>query len=329
MSSSQNPIAAPSARLVIDGGNIPFGAYQAIYHQITKKIEKLYKEHNDAYDIHFSDIQDLHLRLEQLISQYQVKGKSVEINHSLSESQTRTYSSFEKFKISDVTTRSCTKKINYSLDFLVVLPAEIPEAEDIAQRFKVDISLYSPKQSENGLAFAPAMFRFFGLGDSIDVTIEYSDYSVAIALQAVIDSWVANLKSRKTSTIIKALSSLDASKGDIVIRMIAAVPFFSAFFFIVSKEEFTVERMLHLLFFVIGISVFFSGLSLFLWRKVVEGALSLIPSTRIYVTSGDEVRHAEEGVGFKKTISVISSITALAASVSVKLFSALIFSVLK
>lgn len=99
-------LQAPERKgIVISEQDIPFSAYQAIYHKLTKKVEKLSREFKEPYEIRFEDIKNLDQRLNQLLAQYQVKGAKCEISHATKNGFSRTHSSFEKFQLSDSSAR--------------------------------------------------------------------------------------------------------------------------------------------------------------------------------------------------------------------------------
>lgn len=189
--------------LTISEQDIPFSAYQAIYHKLTKKVEKLSKDFKDPYDIKFEDIKNLDQRFRQSLAQYAVKGSRCEISHSTKGGFSRVHSSFEKFQISDNSARECTSSFSYQLDFLVVLPAQIPQAEELAQRYKVEIIFEQDMIDESDRKKLPYFLRgFFSLG-SLKVDIEYTDYAVAQSLEATVQSWVNQLPKRKESKFHK------------------------------------------------------------------------------------------------------------------------------
>lgn len=317
-----------STQLVIEGGDIPFGAYQAIYHKLTKKIEKLYKEHNEAYDVRFDDIKGLHSRLDQLIAQYSVQGKNVEIDHSFYGDQSRSFSSFEKFRSCDNTTSCPSKRLNYALDFLIVLPAQIPQAEDIAQRFKVSVTIFSPRSTQDN-EVPPGVIHIFGMNQSIDVMIEYSDYAVALAIQAVTDAWVATLPCRKPSSILKRISRTRWSNKEALVRIICSIPTLFAAWIASGAQEASPNFLFGLIFSTFGIILLTSGLIIWLWDNVANTSGSLMPQTRLFLTNGDDRRHGEEEKSFKKKVILALKLLGISVAVGVNLFSSYIFENIK
>lgn len=136
MSELLRPIGGQGAQLTLVGDDIPFGAYQAVYHKLTKKTERNRKFFSGAYSIGFGDLENLHRRLLQSIQQYQVKAQRCEVTHAIRGESTRYHSSFEKFKFLGETSSGCTQRLSYEFDFLVILPPEVQEATEIAAKIQ-------------------------------------------------------------------------------------------------------------------------------------------------------------------------------------------------
>ncbi len=210
MSDYENPLAlAPNqSTLVIAGEDIPFGAYQAIYHKLTKRVEKRTKTYKDAYDVSYEDIHNLHQRLSQLLKQYSVRSNRCQITYDIKDDTSREHSSFEKFNMSDCSIRSCTKSLNYEFDFLIVLQAEVPEASEIAQRYTVSINIDQDFYENNDFD-APYFMRGMIYGKNINLSIEFSDYAVSQAIQAAVDGWIETLPKRESGKFLKFANILE------------------------------------------------------------------------------------------------------------------------
>ncbi|GGD59886.1 hypothetical protein GRI62_00500 [Erythrobacter arachoides] len=213
-----------TAGFIIDGENIPFGAYQAIYHKITKKTERIHQAYDHAYEIRISDLKEVHQQIAQAIQQYNKVGVDCEISHSLFKGQSRNYSSFERFEISDCSTRCVSNALAYELNFLVILPGQIPEAEEIPQRYKVVIRVQNGLKGEEESA-VPLFIRFSPFDGAINATFEYADYAVMLALKSIIDKWVESLPVRKQSKIFKFISRQRIYLSGHVSGVAAALPF--------------------------------------------------------------------------------------------------------
>ena len=151
--SDKSVVITSGSELRLIGDEIPFGAYQAVYHKLTKRTETRRKTYADAYRISFGDINNLNSRLEQVIQQYAVKSKRCQVVHRLHEQGSTESSSFDQFRLRDQTTRCPTSLVSYEFDFLVILPAEVPEASEIAQRNNVKVIIDQPVEQDNNDPF--------------------------------------------------------------------------------------------------------------------------------------------------------------------------------
>lgn len=64
-----------NGHLIIPQDKVPVAAYQALYHKLTSKTEKLRETFNDAYLIRAQDIMQLDAMLCQTVKQFPVQGK--------------------------------------------------------------------------------------------------------------------------------------------------------------------------------------------------------------------------------------------------------------
>lgn len=103
---------------------IHFGAYQAIFHKITKKVDRIRRIFNGGYTVTRDDIINLKLCVQQSLQQYTAQGSQIEIVHVQKKQGSRTFNSTETFKIANMTSREQTSSIAYSIEFLILLPPE-------------------------------------------------------------------------------------------------------------------------------------------------------------------------------------------------------------
>lgn len=281
-------LSQPGSQLVINGDDIPFGAYQAIYHKMTRKVEIRQKVYADAYDIDFADIKNLHERLSQVLKQYNVKSSRCQITHELKDDTSVDHSSFEKFCMLDGSTRSCTARINYELDFLIILPAEVEEAKEIAQRFKINIRFDQDFPEDPNLDY-PVFMRGIFYGKNVNVTIEYSDFSVSHSIQSVIDGWIDSLPRRKPNSFYKFLQKNESSIQSYIPVLLS--------FFIITMGAIAASKMdnlpsaLSVGIFSIAFGRFIESITFSLIHLFFRNASNLKPLTFLLVTSGDRDRY--------------------------------------
>lgn len=85
--------------LIIPKDKVPAAAYQAIYHKLTSKVEKLLEIFDDAYEITVNDIIQLDTRYCQTVKQYPVQSQNAVCSISFYKDERLDSSSIEKFKV--------------------------------------------------------------------------------------------------------------------------------------------------------------------------------------------------------------------------------------
>lgn len=320
---SRPALSQPGSQLVISGDDIPFGAYQAIYHKMTRKVEIRQKVYTDAYDINFGDIKNLHERLSQILKQFNVKSSRCQITHELKDDTSVDHSSFEKFCLFDGSTRSCTARINYELDFLIILPAEVEEAKEVVQRFKVNIRFDQDFPEDPNLDY-PAFMRGIFFGKNVNVSIEYSDFSVSHSIQSTIDGWIDSLPTRKPNSFYKFLQ-----KNESAIQSYIPI---SLSFFTISIGAIAASRIENLPV-AIAIGIFslafgrlIEAMSFNLIVLFFRNASNLKPLTFLLVTTGDRDRHNNRS-SVRKSMFVKTALAAagVLSTIAIGIFSNTIF----
>ena len=287
-----NQVGAPQAgsRLVIQGDDIPFGAYQAIYHKLTKKVEKRHKTYNEAYTIDFNDILSLHERLCQVVKQYQVKSERCNVTQSFVDATSSEHSSFERFRMADMSSTSATKLINYEFDFLVVLPPEVPEATEIAQRYVINVRMdqdfYEKPEA------IPFLFKqMIVVGQNLSLSIEYADYAVSETLLATIDGWERGLRSTKTKLALSWILKREDSIRKYIPHAASSIPIFLSIGQL--RHATTIASASTVLAIAIGLGILGSPLTSLGLNKLFQESAYYRAWTYLLLTIGDSRRHAD------------------------------------
>lgn len=293
--------------IVISDEQIPFGAYQAIYHKLTGKVEKIIRRFDEPHLIHKEDVRQLHLRLTQLIKPWAPQGTRCEISHSLKEGHGAVYSSLEKFEISDKSTTATTTSLTYEFDFLLVLPSEVKDAQDVAQRYKVSVHMRQILEGSENLPYflRPDKTAFIG------VRIEYADYAVAQSLEACVTGWVSTLKKIDKSALSKFILSSEAfceMHLDSAVR--SAALFGGAAFVAWNMDTISATRAASISLFCLGLGFLSYTIVSSLTTKFFGVFHKFAPKTTLLFTRGDENANNELKSTLAKGKSVMSFIVA-------------------
>jgi hypothetical protein len=267
-----------TGHLVIPQDKVPAAAYQAIYHKLTKKVEKLTEYFDDAYIIRVSDIVQLNDMLCQATRQYKVESQSATAAISFHKDERVDNSSVEKFKMMNFSTQKPTEVIEYAFDFYTILPVELKEAEDIVQRFKVNIRIDQDfvEEDERLYVIYPAS------GQNIRLQVEYSDYAVGRTLQVCIQDWVKSLESTKKRNLHRRLKSRIDS-------IMLVVPYSFLIASIWGLSQFRIESFSGLLK-ALAISVLMFAIGRAAAVKLLSKLSNFEPLTFLLITAGDNAR---------------------------------------
>ena len=303
--------------LIIPQDKVPAAAYQAIYHKLTSKIEKLHEVFDEAYEIEVRDIAQLDSMLCQIIRQYPTESQSSKCAISFRKDERIEVSSIEKFRLLNLTTNKPTEAIEYTFDFYTILPVEIKEAEDIVQRFKVTLKVDQDFVEEGD----DMPFYVVGMmsGKNIRMTIEYSDYAVGRTLQTCVQDWVDALPSKRVPLVIKFLEK----RADF---FHVFVPYLFASASLYGASKFEVQNLQNMT------QIIMIGISVAILMFVVARILIILfykelnqskPLTFIKLTNGDKVRSQKIILARGKKYAALAFISAsICLGIIVNLFSA-------
>ena len=307
--------------LIIPNEKVPAAAYQAIYHKLTSKVEKLTEFFTDAYEITVNDIIQLDNKLQQVVRQYPVQSKKSICSIAFRKDETIESSSIEKFRVINFDTPKPTSNVNYEFDFFTILPVEIQEAENITQRFKVVVLIDQDFiEDESSI---PLFVRGLASGNNIRLQIDYSDFVVGRVLQVTVQDWVKTLPARKIPKFIRFIEK----RADF---MTAFTPyaFTAASLFGLSRISYSssVENVAPQVLTSLSIAsvMWIVGrfLNVQLLRQVEEGK----PLTFIKITAGDNTRCLAMKASTSRKLWFASFIgITIVVGIAVNIFSSLIF----
>ena len=305
--------------LIISGRQIPFAAYQAIYHKITRKVERLSKNYEDGYRIDFANLKNLHERFEQIIQQYNVQGSRCQVSHSAKDGYSNTYSSFQKFEMANFDSADCTSKLHYEFDFLAILPSEVQQARDAAQRFKIEITFHQEfiDPEDPGV---PYFFRDLPNIGNLKFELEYSDYAVATAIEATVTQWVGSLPKTKKGRAFAAAFRHELTVNNFFSPLLRLVPLAAGAIGLVRAEDLTAGAAASAILFFLGLSLLAYTFGEFLVRAFYRTLRLFAPSPVILLTKGDRDRVGkieDTKVGARAALGVIAVTGLLAIAVNI------------
>ncbi|GBR38706.1 hypothetical protein AA101099_1306 [Neoasaia chiangmaiensis NBRC 101099] len=283
---------------------IPFGAYQAIFHKITKKVDRINRIFNGGYTLKPSDIVNLHAMMHQTIVQYKIVGSHEEVVHVQRRHGSRTFNSIQLFKIADMSSREQTSTISYEMEFLIILPAEIETVKDFAQRYKVSIVIDKDEVDERDDS-VPFFLRGFIGTPAIKMSLEYSDYMVAQALSATINGWVNSLPKQIESGYVKFFRKIEGKFRSFSPVILKASPFIGASINVIH-HKYGPSTLTSIVLFCFAISIISDAIIEMLIDLIYKNVSLLGPRMLIDFTLGDQDRINSIGLKKKRFISTAS-----------------------
>lgn len=316
-------IKGPGGEIAIPEDSVPYSAYQAIYHKLTKKTEKIIREYDDPYIINVDSISQLEYRISQLLKQYSVKGHRCEITHSHKDSYSHTYSSLSKFKMMNFGVPDCTQSLAYEFDFLIVLPSEMDLGGEIAQRYKISL-IASQEYTVNDIRL-PSFLRDVGHVGGIELKIEYSDYAVAQAIESCVTGWISSLKKIDSSPISRYIlkyESFFAKYSPVTVQIIPLV----AGAWYIAKSQISPSLSVSIALFCVALGAISYYVAMNGGKSIFSLLRRFVPSCTLEITEGDRIKKTELQKSRKRAVKIIIFILAgIIMTSAVNIFSALVY----
>jgi hypothetical protein len=179
---------------------------QSIYNELTGKTEQVGKSYSKSYQIDFSDLEQLHLKISQACEQYNVVATNMSATVFYLDDTRDQFSSFDRFKLHNSGSTSQVESVFLRYHILVVLPkTKATQAYTISVRIASRMTI-SKKMAKEFYGAMPAIFKMMGNRVAV-VDIEYVDYMLARNFLNIVDGWFNGLK---TATTIPLLNWLQA-----------------------------------------------------------------------------------------------------------------------
>jgi hypothetical protein len=183
------------------GQDIPvsFQTLQDIYNELTGKTEEIENTYKIKYKIQLVDIEQLYIKIQQSFEQYNVTSSSCSITVFFVKGTKEVFSSFERFKLFNSSSRSETERVFINFNFMIILPKT-----KRVQQYEIKINLSSnlgvSKKVREDMGGSESIFRLL-IGQTAQISIKYIDYLVDKNFLDTIDEWIKCLPSSEESRI--------------------------------------------------------------------------------------------------------------------------------
>ncbi len=170
---------------------------QNIYHELTGKSEEVSKTYDDAYHVVFNDFKQLHLRIQQICEQYQIKAANVSISVFYINDTKEVFSSFDKFTLFNAGSTSAVESVLLTYNFLIVLP-KVNQPQSYTASIRIANPVAIQRKMDENMFSMPKIFKLMGGPRTAVANVKYVDYAVARTLLNTIDEWFNGLPRSKS-----------------------------------------------------------------------------------------------------------------------------------
>ena len=310
-------------------GSLSMQQFQHVYALMTGKNEEINKVSNLPIMLELDDLYQLDRKVSQMLEQYNVVGSNASYNVYFDNGEKSSHSSYEKFAQVVGASSLCTENVFFRYHVSILLPlVNKPQNYVISIRCMNRLVLRRKLARElppNAASYLVNMIA----AKTIDVKVEYVDFSVARAVLAATDEWITSLHLGTESSALKiirrnshfippifqyiGLASLSWGYFSLFSSlMVDVVTFsdFSSYLLAISLSIFCTWRVLG-----------------FLGRRVERLVDSTSDLSYLQVTRGDkkDIESAKDVTKGTIIQAIVGGIFSGAAGVSVKYLAALVF----
>lgn len=164
--------------------------YQDIYHQITGRTEQMRKRYSENVLIDFSDIEQLHFKVQQLCDVHKIIAQNETISVFHEQDRKEQFTSFERFCAYNANAASPSTSVVLKYNFSIV-PADLQRPQEYIVTIKLTSRVAMLRQIESDLP-SYVRRRIIGFGPSVttEVSVDYADYIVARGFLEAFDEWM-------------------------------------------------------------------------------------------------------------------------------------------
>lgn len=185
---------------------ISFKLAQAFYNEITGKSERISEEFNPSFVLTLEDINQLHQRVIQSTTQYNVQSANASFSVEYVNDSSERFSSIERFMTHAGAKGQAVEEVAISYNLLVVLPQT-----NKPQEYRINILLVSRstkinrmKSQMDSMPFSIPLWQFEN-NFTCKASIDFVDITVANSFMSVVKSWIDCLDTTSLNPFLKVV----------------------------------------------------------------------------------------------------------------------------
>lgn len=196
--------------LVVEGGRpgaMSMQQFQHVYALMTGKSEEINKTSNLPIMLELDDLFQLDKKVWQMLEQYQVVGKNSSYSVYFDNGEKSVHSSYEKFAQVVGASSLHTESVYFRYRISVLLP-QVNKPQNYTISIRCINRLVMRRKVVRDLPpGAPPFVVNMIAAKTVDVKVEYVDFSVARAVIAATDEWISSLHKGEESSVLKFVRS--------------------------------------------------------------------------------------------------------------------------
>lgn len=177
--------------------------YQDIYHQVTGRTEQIRKRAPELLLIDFSEVEQLHTKINQLCDVHNVIAKNLTVSIFHEKERKEQFTSFERFRTYNSNTTSPTVILVLKYNFSI-LPSGIQRAQEytVTIRLTSRATLLNQMEEESPPFIRGHMLKYIS-EPAAQITVDYVDYIVARGFVESFEEWVKGCKFTPKNKLIE------------------------------------------------------------------------------------------------------------------------------
>jgi hypothetical protein len=162
-------------------------AYQTIYDHITGEKQKINKEYFIDYDIGFPQLDQLNMKMGQLLKQYNIISNNCSVVVMHEDEDQEIFDSYENFSTYNISNIHPITEIHIRYNFSILLPSN-NEISNFTFNVSISPGIIPPMELRKNYR----KVRY--IGPTIKTQIEYADYVVARTIIENVSDWVKSIE---------------------------------------------------------------------------------------------------------------------------------------
>lgn len=259
-------------------------AYQTIYDQITGKQQKIEKQFANDYEVTFSQLDQLNIKMAQLYKQFQIISKNCSVIVMHQNDDKEEFESYEKFSTYNTSNINPVIALVLNYNFSILCP----ENRQISN-YLINIQISPGNTPPDSLQERFGNMHYFG--PTLKVSVQYSDYVVARTFIENISDWAKSIEKGNHRKILFWMQRR-SQYSSFVLKNIGISIFFAIVIFNVKKIIPLDNSTNHILFknSLIIIAMFYTVYTFlkFLGHRIEYGIDALSNDSIILLNEGDK-----------------------------------------